>query len=47
MELRKQIFAALDTLQSRLEKFSRDKRRNGRKSMDGFSDLLKRYVKTI
>ena len=41
----KQVFTALSNLQVSLEKFGNDKRRNGRKSQNDFSDLLKRYSK--
>lgn len=39
------IFQALSNLEVRLEEFGKDKRRNGRTSMDNFTDLLKRYAK--
>ena len=39
------LFDALETLEIKLEKFGKDKRRTGRTSQDSFSDLLKRYVK--
>lgn len=39
------IFQALSGLQSRLKTFSIDKRRNGRRSLNDFTDLLERYSK--
>lgn len=38
------MIAALNSLQERLSKFGIDKRRKGRKSMNDFEDLLKRFT---
>jgi hypothetical protein len=43
---RRKYFDSLEVLQSKLEEAGRDKRRNGRKSMNDFSDLVKRFINT-
>lgn len=40
------LFDKLEDLGGRLEQFSEDKRRNGRKSLNDFNDCLKRYAAT-
>jgi hypothetical protein len=41
----KRVFSRLELLEHRLEIFGIDERRQGRKSQNDFSDLLKRYSK--
>lgn len=39
--------SAFEDLEKRLSDFSNDKRRNGRKSLNTFNDILKRFVARI
>jgi hypothetical protein len=40
------FFDSLSDLETRLEEYGKDKRRNGRASMDDFSDCIKRFAKS-
>jgi len=43
-ELRNQAYAKLEELENKLDNFSFDKRRVGRRTFNEFSDLLKRFA---